>query len=101
MITLSPVPDQDQDVFRKMVEVFWQEIMPKAGVLQTSEQRDGYYAARFSWAGGNHHPHWALKQSQVLGFVVFALSETQKQAIIEIIDNFIFKGGKDFEPSLY
>jgi hypothetical protein len=42
--------------FRRIVEAYWQEVMPQSDVVKNPERREAYFRERFTWAGaiGSH-----------------------------------------------
>jgi ribosomal protein S18 acetylase RimI-like enzyme len=65
-----------------MVAAYWQELMPKADVVNDPTLWEAYFQAEFTWNGGNNHPHWAIDGGDKVGFMTFELSENRKRAII-------------------
>ncbi|MFN8493392.1 MAG: GNAT family N-acetyltransferase [Caldilineaceae bacterium] len=79
---LKPVQPTEQERFRLIAEAYWQELMPHADVLQSAEQQERYFQEEFTWAGGDQHPHWAMRDGQIVGFVSFSLDQERKTAYI-------------------
>ena len=80
MLSIEKVDMEDLARFRKMVEAYWQELMPQASVLRDPGQREAYFQEQFAWEGGNNHPYWAMVDDCRVGFVAFEVSEEQKRA---------------------
>lgn len=72
MIELTPVQPSEQADLRRMAEAYWEELMPKATVLQDSASRDRYFADSFRWDGEQDRPYWALRTGERVGFVTFS-----------------------------
>jgi ribosomal protein S18 acetylase RimI-like enzyme len=82
-LRLEMIDLADLAEFRRGAEVYWQEIMPHAGVVKDAAQREAYFQARFTWQGGNRHPYWAVTAGRRIGFVSFSLDEAHATACIE------------------
>jgi GNAT superfamily N-acetyltransferase len=82
-VTLAQVKTADIPEFREMVAAYWQALMPHAPVIQDPDQREAYFRERFTWTGGNRHPHWALLAGQRIGFISFEVCEAKRSASVE------------------
>lgn len=80
MLSIEKVDIEDLAHFRKMVEAYWQELMPQAIVVRDPKQRDAYFQEQFAWDGKNNHPHWAIVDDCHVGFMTFEVSKEQKGA---------------------
>ena len=80
MLSIEKVDMGDLAPFRKMVETYWQELMPQAIVLRDAPARDAYFQEQFAWDSGNNHPHWAMVDDCRVGFMTFEVSKEQKRA---------------------
>lgn len=82
MLRVEKIDVQNLADFRRMVEAYWQELMPKASVVKDPGRREAYFQARFTWDGGNNHPHWAIGEGGPIGFMVFEVSDDRKRAMV-------------------
>lgn len=80
MLKIEKVATQDLAHFRRMVEDYWQELMPKAIVVRDPEQWEAYFQEQFAWDGGNNHPHWAIIGDLHVGFMAFEVSDDRERA---------------------
>ncbi len=74
MIELRLIEAREQQEFRRMVEAYWQELMPHADVLQDEASRDRYFGESFQWLGESERPYWALHADEPVGFLAFSRS---------------------------
>jgi ribosomal protein S18 acetylase RimI-like enzyme len=82
-VTLERVSPEEIAEFQEMVELYWQELMPYAPVIQEAEQRKAYFGQCFTWKGGDRHPLWAIVGGRRVGFVSFEVSLPNKSARVE------------------
>lgn len=82
MLSVEKVNAADLVRFRRMVEAYWQELMPSASVVRTPERRCAYFEEQFAWDGGNNHPRWTVVDGEPLGFLAFEVFEIEKRASI-------------------
>lgn len=78
---LHAVAPSDVGLFRHMVDAYWDELMPTADVLQSTERRDAYFHQTFSWQ--QVPPQWAVVSDERIGFVHYTLALDQRRATIE------------------
>lgn len=69
--------------FRRIVEAYWQEVMPQSDVVKNPERREAYFRERFTWAGGNRQPYWAVADGCRVGFVAYAVDAAKQSASID------------------
>jgi ribosomal protein S18 acetylase RimI-like enzyme len=67
---LVPVEPSERDALLRVALAYWQELMPKAAVLDDTAS---YFSSRFNWQGDIKRPYWALLNSARIGFVSFTL----------------------------
>ena len=48
MININPIDNVNNTIFRQMIFAYWNELMPKAQVLQTQEKREEYFKSEFA-----------------------------------------------------
>lgn len=77
-----PVDMGDLVHFRKMVETYWQELMPQAIVVRDPLAKEAYFQEQFTWESGNNHPYWAIVDGSRVGFMTFEVCKQQKGARI-------------------
>lgn len=65
MLTIKPQEDIYEEPFRQMIFDYWQELMPKATVLETDEKRDAYFESEF--ASGDVYSAW--ENQQLVGYL--------------------------------
>ncbi|MDP9312290.1 MAG: GNAT family N-acetyltransferase [Chloroflexota bacterium] len=80
---LKPVAPSEIPAFRRMVEAYWQEIMPAADVVKHVQQRNAYFQQALSWQEGAQSPCWAISDGNMVGFTHYSLTPDHKRAIIE------------------
>lgn len=80
---LERVSPEDIAEFQRMVEAYWQELMPLAAVIQDMEQRKVYFGKCFTWEAGNRHPFWAMIDGRKVGFISFEVSLENKSATVD------------------
>jgi ribosomal protein S18 acetylase RimI-like enzyme len=78
--------------FRHVAKVYWQELMPHAGVVRDASQQEAYFQQRFTWRGGNCHPYWAVSAGRRVGFVSFSIEVARKMVCIE--DFYVLPGAR-------
>lgn len=83
MIELRPIQPTERKQFQQMAERYWQELMPKAGVVQDADQRFQYFLERFPWDDSNHWIQWAMVDGKPIGFVSVTIALKRKEAMIE------------------
>jgi ribosomal protein S18 acetylase RimI-like enzyme len=81
-IYLERVSSADIIDFQKMVEEYWQELMPHTLVVKDQERRKVYFQESFTWSGGNRHPHWAMVDGRRVGFISFEVSSVNNSATV-------------------
>jgi GNAT superfamily N-acetyltransferase len=69
--------------FRRIVDAYWQELMPHSAVVHNPARREAYFQECFTWAGGNRHPHWAVAEGHRVGFLTYTVDEAKKSASID------------------
>lgn len=82
MMDLETVQLTDIHDFRRLVEAYWQEVMPQSDVVQNPERREAYFRECFTWAGGNRQPYWAVTDGRRVGFVVYTVDAAKHSADI-------------------
>jgi ribosomal protein S18 acetylase RimI-like enzyme len=70
----------DVPIFRRIVEAYWQAVMPHSDVVKHPARREAYFRECFTWAGGNRHPYWAVVSGHNVGFVAYTVDEAKKSA---------------------
>lgn len=85
MIQLQPVQSSEQTQLQAMAEVYWQEIMPTADVVQGTEKRNRYFHERFPLDDEMRRVQWAMVEKRVVGFVVITINPAHKQVMVEDI----------------
>src|ERR1043166_8656683 len=80
---LEKVPLTDLHDFRRIVEAYWQEVMPQSDVVRNPDRREAYVRERFTWAGGDRQPYWAVADGRRVGFVAYAVDAAKQSASIE------------------
>lgn len=80
---IEKVPIEHIEKFRQVVEAYWQEIMPKADIIQDVARREAYFQSRFVLDGGQGHPYWAIVNDQPIGFLHFEVAVDIRQAIVQ------------------
>jgi ribosomal protein S18 acetylase RimI-like enzyme len=80
---LEKVPLTDIRDFRRIVEAYWQEVMPQSDVVKNPDRREAYFRECFTWAGGNRHPYWAVADGRSVGFVAYAVDAAKQSASID------------------
>ena len=82
-MNLEKVRLTDIPTFRRIVEAYWQEVMPHSDVIKYPDRREAYFRESFTWAGGNRHPYWAVVSGRNVGFVAYTVDEAKKSASID------------------
>jgi ribosomal protein S18 acetylase RimI-like enzyme len=80
---LERVPLTDLSNFRRLVEAYWQEVMPHSDIVKCPARKEAYFRECFTWAGGNRHPYWAVASGRQVGFVAYTVDEAKKSASID------------------
>jgi ribosomal protein S18 acetylase RimI-like enzyme len=83
LVNLEIVSSAEISDFLQLVEAYWQALMPHAPVVKDGEHRQAYFRERFTWAGGNRHPYWAVVDGRKVGFVSFTVSVVSRSARVE------------------
>jgi ribosomal protein S18 acetylase RimI-like enzyme len=82
-VYLEQVKLTDIHDFRRVVEAYWQELMPRSAVVHNPARREAYFQECFTWAGGNRHPYWAVIEGHRVGFLTYTVDEAKKSASID------------------
>ena len=82
MMQLVPVEPSERDALLRVALAYWNELMPKASVL---DDPAAYFESRFKWQGTIKRPHWSMLQTERIGFVSFSL----KPPRADILDFYI------------
>lgn len=82
-IHLESIRQSDIEEFRKVVEAYWEEVMPHSDVLQSVPKRDAYFQSRFLPSGGARQPCWAMADEQRVGFVAYSLNGSSLSVSID------------------
>jgi GNAT superfamily N-acetyltransferase len=77
------VPLTDIHDFRRIVEAYWQEVMPQSDVMKNPDRREAYFRECFTWAGGHRQPYWAVADGRRVGFVAYTVDTGKHSASIE------------------
>lgn len=70
MLNIKPVDNVYDLAFRQMIFSYWQELMPKASVLETEEKREAYFESDF--ATGEVFGAWI--DDQLVGYIHLRVS---------------------------
>ena len=82
-VILERVASGDIIDFQKMVDAYWQELMPHSPMVKDMERRNAYFRKCFTWEGGNRHPYWAVVDGRRVGFVSFEVALANKSASVD------------------
>ena len=80
---LAKVHRTDIGDFRRIVEAYWQEVMPQSDVVKNPDRREAYWRECFPWAGGHRQPYWAVADGRHVGFVAYTVEAAKHSASIE------------------
>ena len=83
MMQLKVVDSNEIHKFRRMVEAYWQDVMPLADVIQDKPRRDAYFLRSFSWRDGDQPPIWAILNGYIIGFIHYTFDANSNCATIE------------------
>lgn len=105
MLHLEPIKQSEIGQFRQMLDMYWQELMPHADVVNSPEHNQTYFQNRFKWDSHHHPPYWALVNDRPVGFVHFTIDPEKHAASIEdfyVVEQDRRKGyGKRMVEALY
>jgi len=73
----------DSGDFRRIVEAYWQEVMPQSDVVNNPDRQEAYFRACFPGAGGHRQPYWAIADGRRVGFVAYTVDAAQHSASID------------------
>ena len=83
VLSIEKVDMRDLAHFRKMVETYWQELMPQAIVVRDPLAKEAYFQEQFTWDSGNNHPYWAIVGGSRVGFSVQTTKGSQNKKFRE------------------
>ena len=83
MMQLKVIAPTEIRRFRRMVEAYWQDVMPLAGVVQDKQRRYAYFLQSFSWQDGNRSPLWAVVDGHTIGFIHYTFDANNNCVTIE------------------
>ena len=82
MLDLKPIKLSEKEQFKRLVELYWQEVMPYADVISNPIQKETYFHNQFKWQD-QQQPYWALVSERHIGFVNFTLNLNNHAATID------------------
>jgi ribosomal protein S18 acetylase RimI-like enzyme len=67
----------------RIVEAYWQELMPHSDVVKNPDRRAAYFRECFPLAGGNRYLYWAVAEGRRVGFVAYTVNAAKHSASID------------------
>lgn len=81
-LRIERVSKKDRDEFRAMVVAYWQELMPRADVVQDEYEQEFYFEYQFGQDDPRRYQCWAKLEKRPIGFMNFLIDDDEKRATI-------------------
>ena len=73
-LTIRPIVEGERDELRPIVNAYLLELMPRAGVVQDLQRREGYFQSQFLFDTPGVTLWWAISETSKVGFARVDLS---------------------------